>query len=439
MVKNLFAAFFCFCLSVCLAGASGADEFHYTNLLIGDRASGMGGAYTAVSDDATGLYYNPAGIVYSSGRNISASVNAYYATEKQYSSVISGHGWERTSASLLPNYFGVVQPLGSKIKIGISYAVPESIVADQDQVFNDLPLSASLAELNPDARISSYIINFNEESNTYNFGPTIAAELSGNLSAGLTLYYYQRRNQVILNQIIKTTNGGSEWTNVYFQTEEWGVRPILGFMLTPADSISIGLAISKTIVSDSETSRQEAYRRENIAVLEAVDTDGDGVADEIQSVSNSTSLPDGQLSTTAKRKYPTQVSLGVAWFPSASLLLSADVNYFPALQDLGVEQVTNIALGTEYYLSKNWAMRGGFYTNYANTPELNSSSANQREHIDLYGLTGSVSHFTRNTSVTLGAGYTFGDGQAQIISNSSRIQDAEYTGWMIFLSSSYSY
>jgi len=46
-----------------------ADEFHYNNLLIGDRASGMGGAYTAISDDASGMYYNPAGIVYVTDKN----------------------------------------------------------------------------------------------------------------------------------------------------------------------------------------------------------------------------------------------------------------------------------------------------------------------------------------------------------------------------------
>jgi hypothetical protein len=75
--------------------------------------------------------------------------------------------------------------------------------------------------------------------------------------------------------------------------------------------------------------------------------------------------------------------------------------------------------GSEYYLSKIRAMRGGFYTNHA-TPEISSSNVNQSEHIDLYGLTASLSHFTRNTSVTLGAGYTFGEGQAQIIGNSTR-------------------
>ena len=132
----------------CMAALAAADELHYTNLLIGDRASGMGGAYTAISDDATGLYYNPAGIAYAAGRNFSASVNAYYNNEKKYKGVIGGNGWTRKSSSLLPNYFGVVQPIG-KFKVGLSYAVPDSSMEDQQQLFTDLPLSASIQPFNP--------------------------------------------------------------------------------------------------------------------------------------------------------------------------------------------------------------------------------------------------------------------------------------------------
>jgi len=39
-----------------------ADDAHYKNMLIGERAATMGGSYVAISDDSTGCYYNPAGI-----------------------------------------------------------------------------------------------------------------------------------------------------------------------------------------------------------------------------------------------------------------------------------------------------------------------------------------------------------------------------------------
>ena len=48
-----------------VAPAVFADDLHYVNMLVGNRAAGLGGAYTAISDDPTGCYYNPAGIAFS--------------------------------------------------------------------------------------------------------------------------------------------------------------------------------------------------------------------------------------------------------------------------------------------------------------------------------------------------------------------------------------
>jgi hypothetical protein len=41
-----------------------ADEFHFINTFIGDRAAGMGGAYTAIADGSKRMYYNPAGLAF---------------------------------------------------------------------------------------------------------------------------------------------------------------------------------------------------------------------------------------------------------------------------------------------------------------------------------------------------------------------------------------
>ncbi len=452
MVRRISAVMLIAGMALFLARTAPADDFHYTNLLIGDRASGMGGAYTAVSDDATGLYYNPAGIAYTAGGNLSASVNAYYNNEKTYKGVIGGNGWTRRSSSLLPNYFGVIQPVG-RFKVGFSYAVPDSIMEDQSQTFGNLPLSTSggsnsVASLNPGVNITSYIINFNNENNVYEFGPSIATEFSDNFSAGLTLYYYWRKELWVLNQIIKTSNGGFEWTNQYFHANERGVRPILGFMWSPVKNVSLGLAVSKIWITSSDTNFQSSYVREGLGVFE--DTNGGGIPDTV--VYDKKSIPDGPSDTTARRDYPTKVGLGIAWFPSQSLLLTGDLNYYTKVNEqivtIGGQSVilrpaatavTNVALGTEYYFTRNWAMRAGAFTNMANTPNIQSGAANQNEHIDLYGATASISNFTRNTSVTLGTALTYGSGKAQIISGSSAIQDAVSQGWMIFLSSAYAY
>ena len=89
-----------------------ADDLHYNNVLIGDRASGLAGAYTAISDDASGLFYNPAGIVYTENLQLSASANALYSTETVYKDVLNGGDWKRKSDNIVPNYFGMTTKLG---------------------------------------------------------------------------------------------------------------------------------------------------------------------------------------------------------------------------------------------------------------------------------------------------------------------------------------
>ena len=50
-----------------------SDEDHYINIFIGDRAAGLGGAYTAIADGPEGAYYNPAGLAFSSAKSPSVT------------------------------------------------------------------------------------------------------------------------------------------------------------------------------------------------------------------------------------------------------------------------------------------------------------------------------------------------------------------------------
>ncbi len=403
-------------ISMMFFGVAVADEYHYVNQLIGDRAAGMAGAYTAISDDASGLFYNPAGIMYSTGANMSASVNAYSVQTKKYDNVIGGNGWERKSSSLLPNYFGIIQPVGSG-KLGLSYAVPDSINENQDQMFFNVPSST------PGITVTRYVINFNNDDRTYNFGPSYAMELSKTVTLGATLYFHQRTNQIILNQNLQknTVPVGYEWSNTYFELNEWGFRPIVGVMWAPLEKLSLGLTASKVMLMRASSQLQVTS-----ATFDST------TGSENFTLENSD----------AKRKYPLQLRAGAAYFPTSSLLLSGDLSYSSKVTDADFGDrvaVLNGAIGAEYYYSKTFAIRGGLYTDRANTPKIEAGRFGQAENIDLMGLTGSVSWFTKNTSVTLGGSYAKGDGNAQVLSGSSAVQDVTSEGYTVYISSSYSY
>lgn len=396
------------------AATSMADDFHYNNILIGDRASGMGGAYTAVSDDPGGLYYNPAGIAYSTGKNLSASVNAYSVSNRTYKGVIGGQDWTRTSSTLLPNFFGIIQPIG-KLKFGFSYAVPDSEQEDQDQKFIRSDIGAT------------EIINFNNKNDTNLFGPSVALQMSDSFAVGATLYAHKRSTEKIFyDSIISDSGTNYLLSNGYIESDEWGLKPIVGATWAPMDKLSLGLTVSKTVVLSSEILTQSTL------------------------TGNTAPFPVKTYDKYSyKRSYPYQVTAGAAFFPNSSLLLSGDVSYNSAFDYTFVnsfvngldkrEAVINGALGAEYYINKTWAVRGGLFTDFANTPKIVNDTSEQYEHIDLFGGSLTVSHFTKNTSITCGGSYKYGSGEAKVAGGTNGIQDVTANNWTLFVSSSYSY
>lgn len=421
-LKNSSALIVAAVIVLLAASVSYADDYHYNNILVGDRASGMGGAYAAVADDPSGMFHNPAGMVYSTGNNLSASANAFHSSYKKYNGVLGGSGWKREASTLLPNFFGVLQKVG-KLRLGISYVVPDSIVEDQDEVFLNIPTNLDLdgnGTFETPATITEYVINFNNDDNIYLIGPSAAIEITDGLSVGLTVYAHYRHIQWILNQYITLDTGHFEWLNSYFENDEFGIRPIFGVMWSPVDKASLGLTISKTAILSSSTTQQTTAKFYN-----ALDPVPQRVVSDVN----------------AKRDYPTVVKLGGAYFVSRAFMVTSDITYHSAEKDVFGEResILNFSVGTEYYLNEKYALRAGLYSNFSSAPEVEQGKINQVEHIDLYGVSLSLSYFGKGSSLSLGGTYSTGSGDAQIIINSPNIQDVDMNTWTIFLSSSYSY
>lgn len=404
-----------------IAQPAAADEYHYNNFIIGDRASGMGGAYTAVSDDATGLFYNPSAIVYSGDKNVSASVNSYFRQIKKYENVIGNNTFQRNSSTILANFFGVIKPLGD-YKIGFSYAVPDASSEDQNQSFNNIS-----------STVSRYTINLNNRDNTSNFGPSFAAAITNDLAVGITLYVHQRDSQLILNQFNERADGTNGWSNKYFKLSETGIKPVLGISWSPFEKLSLGFSASQTFLLNSKAETQQTcWDASNSSPPDGRCSTGVGGTPSIK-------VP-RQIPDDYKRVYPMRLAVGAAYFADNNLLVSGDLTYYskvPTDQFYGEKiAVINAALGTEYYLSKKWAVRAGAFTNMANTPAIRANAASAEENINLYGCSLSVSNFTGSSSVTLGGSLSYGKGNSQILTNSG-IQNANSISSLAFLSSSF--
>ncbi len=398
----------CAAAALVFAGSAHADEYHYNSTIIGERPAGMAGAYTAVSDDASGLFHNPAGTVYSFGSNLSVSANAFSTSSKKYDNAGLNFSYERKSETLQPNFFGVVQhtPYGT---IGFSYAVQDSLLEEQNQTFP-----------NPTTAVSEWTLNYLKEYNVYNIGPSIAWNVSKDLKVGITLYYYYKKYKIVNNSFQKYADGTYNWANTLLREEDQGGRPLIGILYSPENGkYAIGLTATKTFLFDSNIYHQSTQKTPSGTYTTNPNFN-------IQRYSNETNTP-----YTAK--------FGVAYFPSNTTLISGDLTYTSAVTDIwGDHQpVINAAVGMEYYPSSSYAIRAGVFTDRSNTKAV--STVNDQEHIDLYGISFSGSYFVKGSAVTMGFTDSFGSGQHWINTQATAVGNMTMNNLMVFLGTSYSY
>jgi hypothetical protein len=374
-------------ISLILSSSAFGSVTNYKNILIGDRAATMGGAYVAVSDDSSGTYYNPAGISYTSGTEISGSANVYHVQHTTYKNTIRDQNWERHSVELLPNFFSLIRNYG-KNAYGISFVVPDSFVQHQDQIYTDLPATETKDP------ISRYVLNLHNEDITYLIGPTYSRKLTDTLSIGITLNYMYRKERLQQYQLVEYPSAAQE---ISYANREWGekgIMPKVGLLWSPIDLLSFGLVVSKTFLLKSEYISMSNFKADS-----------------------SNDLTFSNATYDIKRNMPTEVALGVAYFPSPFFLVSLDssIHIAPKADSFnayGYKTVANVSLGAEYFLNEKNAVRAGVFTNFSNMPTPTAQTA-YIEKIDQYGFTAGYSIYTRSTSITLGVIASFGTGHNQ--------------------------
>src|SRR3982751_1652207 len=64
-------------LASAAASSGRADDSNFRPYIVGGRAAGMGGAFTALADDGSGPYYNPGGLAFVRRSQLSLSAFVY--------------------------------------------------------------------------------------------------------------------------------------------------------------------------------------------------------------------------------------------------------------------------------------------------------------------------------------------------------------------------
>ncbi len=410
--------------------AAAMTRSNNVGMLVGDRPMGMGGAAAGVADDPSGLYYNPAGIVYGHAPNLSASVNAFHLTSNRYADTLGeGSDWERSSDEFLPNFFGTTQPLGP-VTVGFSVVVPQSVREEQAQTFGADAID------NPD--VQKFSINVDNEDTINRLGPSIAFEVNDRLALGGSLYLHQHERQTITTQVLdlEATDDGEvhedyEVLNQYHTREQLGVSWLVGAMFTPVDRLAVGVSVRGTEIFNATNSRQSICHGADVP-----DDEGDSRYDDDSLCKPGEVGFEDRAEDSVRDAYPVETRVGLAWFATQRLLLAADVIHSSGYE--GRQPVTNFAAGAEYYVTTNWAVRMGAYTDFSNVDQVSHDGFDHS--VDRFGGSLSLTRFTQNTSVSVGVTGSYGTGEAYIIDDPNvGAQELTSTTATVFLATSYSY
>ena len=387
-IKEVVQLFFiaCFFISSPLLAAYS----NYNSVLIGQEASGMGGAYTALWGDASAVsFYNPASMTRMSGNSLSANVSTFQKLDTTF-----GDESNFLTAPTRVNK-GFFEPVPSSAGSIISYghfSLGFSLLIPDFSTFS--------GEIESNNNTTSFL-SFTDESLWV--GASLALNLSTSTSLGFSAYYTARKFQ---RSTSDQTKNGNE-AEVLIEDKNFTQNSlvyIIGVYHQINSHWSTGLSIR----------------------LPSIPISGDGTffRSEIDTANNS--LVDfSNTDLRAETRIPMKIAFGLAYKKPKKYTFSADITYYgeESYQDLDLqiasdaiihEAIFNFAIGAEYYFKPWLSGRAGFFTNYSSHPTiLNFDSQRIGDHINMKGFSANFTyHSSEHTRFTLGGYWTGGDGDS---------------------------
>jgi hypothetical protein len=367
---------------------------NYNSILVGDQAAGMGGAYVALSEDASALsWYNPAGLAFLKGQSFSAAVGIYKKFDTHY-----GGEQDFTKASLQVNqgfFRALPSSTGSIIRLKDflqEYTFAFSIVVPEYDTFKgDVN--------NSEGEVSS--LTLTDESLWV--GGSISKKTDTDQSFGLTFYYTARS---LTKSVTDRSTIGATDQLLYSEEKAFTQNSlvfILGYQYRFAENWSFGASI-----------RTPAMHIAGAGSYYETLIDTAGTTDYI------INLPDLKTKTKIPRKY----AIGIAWRPNADWIVSYDLSLFTpeSYSDLeGTDraeliehiQVINAALGLEYAWNNWLRFRAGGFTNFSSHPNPDVEKVKgQGDRVDQMGFAANAALRSGRIQYTFGGYYTGGWGRS---------------------------
>lgn len=389
-VQKIFSFFLGFVLFGLFSNQALARVYNYSDIAIGERASGMGLTAVAASSDVGDAYVNPAAVADLQAPMIGASVSSYSRVDARTGEFVS---------------------LFESVKDSLVRGGVESIPAFVGGNFNTKGwvwgggvIMPSTLTFNGTLRHSDdNLIGYSAQSRSTHlmfFGSKRHNSFSYGVSVSLASMAEEERFFEVISSNPNVTKNVEYFYSLNALISGLGVvwDPLPGWRFGFSSSIPLALL------------------------------GGDGSFAEVESGAADVELDSFRIS---KHPFPVRLSLGTEWIPSPKWTLAADVHWYTGfrrklaeglnyqLLDLSAKPIANFNFGAQWRGWSRVGIRAGVYTNLSSSQKNYSRYATLHDSVNFLGATFALYFPTPNGSTSLGGFFQGGQGRMPDIASAS--------------------
>ena len=406
------------------ASRSEAQALYYRSIPIGERAMGLGGAYTGIANDPSSTYYNPAGIVTGGRFQLMGSLSSLVFTRRTIENAFETENidsdFTSTGTTTLPSFIGTVVKFGRKRFGDHQFAVAYSTFEVAREGFG-----VGVSQIEEPASLDLRLNKFYKDRW---YGVSFAAHVKKHVALGLSGFLAQQNGnysediglasggtfdengqRIGGDSITSSTGIGVSGFHLVFRLGAlYRINPRwqLGFMFQPP-----GAPLSQ---------KGSVFRRSTTTV----------------SGREPTYFLFDQSDLSTKLPIPFELRTGVEFKINAVNILSVDAAVSGPVRDrdvfdrpdelqdvpgrLGIyfanstarRWTPNVAVGAEHMFGKA-VVAGGLFTNISSAPDVPATTTEYTpDQVNMFGASFSIGIDTKGYRLTLGATGYFGRGDA---------------------------
>lgn len=417
-------------LTLATVGGAHADETHYQNVFIGDRAFGMGGAATGLAADTSSTFYNPGALAELPNRSFSASLGLTAFERMRVLGGVRGPDSvadvRRAESRSLPVFsaallrFGAVGPDGLK-RHAVAFSTLYPATTDTSlRVDLQHPMTGVPSTVRVDHAFRQTL-----------YGLSYALHLSNKVAFGITAFLATQR--LIHNETLYVASGGvptpdGGFTGIESYTgltrisaRSYSFLPRVGFFYRPNAKFSLGI----TLQPPGLMLRSRASLDQQSAVATIDPMTGD-------TITTFTVVDQGGLRI--RMPIPWMVRMGFGYHATNSLTLAVDVALHGAVDahrilpgadedalartpfmpvDTRRIATVDAALGAEWVMRDGVTWRVGAFTNRSAAPNLPATTNEYHlEQVHHYGASFGLGVHVGAYHLTMGIAGSRGRGDA---------------------------